>query len=535
MRVPALILVVALGLFLGVGVAAAEKVKSNQATKLYSRPGEQAKVLLAVKSGQSMQLLSKDGRWLKVRVKGRTGYVPRSKVDMADDGAIARNTRRRPFVEGRGKKRGFGGDGAPDDRVGADAMGDGGGGDEEEEEEEDEPPPKKKVVAKAPAKDEEDEEEEEAPPPKKKVAAVSKPPAKDEEEDEEDEEERSKDDEGDEEEPITDEKEEVDARPRARVSKKVAVYDEPDEESDSPFSVRPTDTLFPGKTEGAWTFVENADGDGGWIQTDLLEMGESGGTSGKRVIDVRARAGIMIIQQGMRTAGSNLVDVPDNYNIGTSSVTIALGGGIMIPKGKYLFGGEMTYEYSKTLGGGVFYDKDKGGPEPGVNIGIVVHNVNVRGMAGIDLKKKSGMALFGRLGYRYQGFLVNDVANMAANPAQLPSEVVKGPTLGAAFAIPKLTTKIGLRFSLDTMLFGASITQTRGLEDGASPSVTAIVLGTGLVYRMKAFDLQAAYDLNYMGVDFGAPLASSTRVHMGTNVKRTDIFHQITFGVAKGF
>jgi hypothetical protein len=155
-------------------------------------------------------------------------------------------------------------------------------------------------------------------------------------------------------------------------------------------------------------------------------MGESGGSSGRRVIDVRARAGIMIIQQGMRTAGSNLVDVPDNYNIGTSSVTIALGGGILIPKGKYIFGGEMTYEYSKTLGGGVAYDKDKSGPEPGVNIGIVVHNVNVRGMAGIDLKKKSGMALLGRLGYRYQGFLIDNVADMAANPAQLPSEVVIG-------------------------------------------------------------------------------------------------------------
>ena len=127
------------------------------------------------------------------------------------------------------------------------------------------------------------------------------------------------------------------------------------------------------------------------------------------------------------------------------------------------------------------------------------------------------------------------LALLTANPAQLPSEVVKGPTLGAALSIPQLTEKIGLKFSLDTMLFGASITQTKGLEDGASPSVTAIVLGTGLVYKMKSFDLQAAYDLNYMGIDFGAPLPASTRVHMGTNVKRTDIFHQITFGIAKGF
>src|SRR5262245_43052214 len=96
MRVSALILLVVLGT---VGVASAEKVKTNQSTKLYAGPGEQKKVLLKVKSGQNMTLLSQDGRWLKVRVQGRTGYVPRSKVDMADDDELVRNTRRRPFVD----------------------------------------------------------------------------------------------------------------------------------------------------------------------------------------------------------------------------------------------------------------------------------------------------------------------------------------------------------------------------------------------------------------------------------------------------
>src|SRR5215216_1888319 len=62
--------------------ADAEKVRTNQSTKVYSRPGEQATVLLKVESGQNMTLLEQEGRWLKVRVKGRTGYVPRSKVDM---------------------------------------------------------------------------------------------------------------------------------------------------------------------------------------------------------------------------------------------------------------------------------------------------------------------------------------------------------------------------------------------------------------------------------------------------------------------
>src|ERR1041384_6573398 len=103
----------------------AEKVKTNQATKLFSRAGEQSPVVLKLKSGQTMTVLAKDGRWLKVRVSGRTGWAPRSKADSPDDEEIGRNTRRRPFVDGRGTKRGFGGESGPEDRVGADATGDG--------------------------------------------------------------------------------------------------------------------------------------------------------------------------------------------------------------------------------------------------------------------------------------------------------------------------------------------------------------------------------------------------------------------------
>src|SRR5579883_3510214 len=80
------------------GAAAAEKVKTNQKTKMYAHPGEAGAVLATVKTGQAMTVLAKEGRWLKVRYEGRTGYIPRSKVDLPDDDSgIPRNTRRRPF------------------------------------------------------------------------------------------------------------------------------------------------------------------------------------------------------------------------------------------------------------------------------------------------------------------------------------------------------------------------------------------------------------------------------------------------------
>jgi hypothetical protein len=545
MRVSALILLVVLGT---VGVARAEKVKTNQSTKLYAGPGEQKKVLLKVKSGQNMTLLAQDGRWLKVRVQGRTGYVPRSKVDMADDSEIARNTRRRPFVDGRSRKRGFGGEAGPDDRVGADALGEGQDDEGDSEEEEDEPKkPAKKVAAKSKPADEEEEEDDEPKKPAKKVAAKSKSSdddedepkkaAADEEEDEDSPKRASDDEAADDDEPA---EEEEDKRATARVAKKVAVYEEADAESEEAFTARPTDVLYPVESKGKWTAVENAEGDYGWVETEFLETEGGGGGGGlkKRQIDVSARMGLMFLQQGLRSTGSPNNKVPDNYNITTSSVTLSLGGDIMMPfKKKYILGGELTYDYSNTLFGGVFYDPDgKEGPMPGVNTKLTLHNINVRGVAGYDLKKKSGMAFFGRLGYRYQSYLVADYADPLKNPGKIPQEIVKAPTLGVAMIMPRLTNKIGIRVALDTILLGGSITQTKGLEDGAKPTFKAATLGLGVNYAWKkAMDLQLTYDLRYMGFDFGPPLATSTRGHMGSNVTRTDIFHMVTFGVAKPF
>lgn len=541
MRVIALIFVATMSLFVASpGHAFAEKVKTNQSTKLFARPGEQAKVLLTVKSGQNMTLLGKDGRWLKVRVNGRTGYVPRSKVDMADDGEIARNTRRRPFVDGRSKRRGFGGD-APDDRVAADALGEGqeDTGDAKSSDDEDE--------------DEDAEDEDEKPAkkaPEKKVAKVEKKSAAKDADDEDEEEDADSDDDEEEENPLPsdkkvaakeeDDEEEEDKEPpksRARVSKKQKVFEDPDAESEDLFIARPTDTLFALETKGSWTKVENSEGDAGWIQTSDLEIegGGGGGGFGKKQINVRARMGLMFIQQGMRTQGSMTPKWPDNYNLGVSSVMLSIGGGILVPRGNKLFGAELTYDYAKTALGGVYFD-NKDDMVPATNIGLTFHNVNARLVAGIDFKKKSGMALFARLGYHYQGYLVTDVTSMTANPAKLPSETVKAPTIGAALSLPTFTQKIGLRFDLDTILFGASVDQTLGLQDGTSPSVKAVDAGlTGTYHWKKGFDLQAAYTLHYMGIDFGAPLASSTRGHMGTNVARTDIFHMVSLGIAKPF
>ena len=280
-----LALLVLLALLVGEhGSAWAEKAKAKDGAKVFNRAGEQGKVLFKLKEGQVMRVLKEDGRWYKVNVKGRTGWIPRSKVEVVAE-QIARNSRRRPFVDGRGTTRGPGGDSAPDDRIGADAA-----------EPDDEAPkggtkPKKKVVGSRDKDEDADEPDEEPtddevkpkggakPKPTAKPKAGTKPKVKDKEEDE---------DTGDtdaDEPKVTDEGDEVtDERPKVKLVGKATIFSEPDSEAD-PAEWKGKDgmVLFVNGKKGKFTEVENEDSDIGYVLTSKARQLQSQHLGGYRL------------------------------------------------------------------------------------------------------------------------------------------------------------------------------------------------------------------------------------------------------------
>jgi hypothetical protein len=535
MRVPALFLFLLLVVAASPSESRAEKVKTNQSTGLLSRPGERGKVLLTVPEGKGMTVLAKDGRWLKVRVSGRTGWVPRSKVDVSDE--IARNTRRRPFVDGRGKGRGFGGEEGPDDRVGADAIGQGiepAGGEEGEEPAskggkgkgkpdvgKGKPDVGKAEPAKADAgKGKADAGKGKADAGKGKADAGKGKPASSEEDDpdavvvEEEGEEGSE------------------ARPTARVKAKTVALADPAEGAEESFPAAPDTVLYPtGNTQGKYTEVENDDGDLGYVLTSSLEL--SGGGDGEpsgggvsasaegppraRQIDARARLGVTFLSQAYSGGGK----------VSSSAATLALGGALTMPyKAKFIVGGELTYDYAKAIPGVRNMDRST------TSIGL--HNLRLRALGGYDLKKANGLALFGRLGFHYQSYQVANVEDLTKNKSKLPSEIIKAPALGVGVAVPRLTKKIGVRGSLDAILFSL-VSQTKNLEDGKSPSARGALLEAGMTYRLrKDMDLLATYDLTYFSMGFGAPVPTSKRAATAP-VSRGDQFHSFTVGIAMDF
>jgi hypothetical protein len=492
----AVLVVLVLGALAWSRPADAEKVKTNQSAKLYSRAGEQSPVILTLKSGQTMTVLAKDGRWVKVRVSGRTGWVPRSKIDLpSDEDEIARNTRRRPFVDGRGTKRGFGGEGGPDDRIGADATGDG----------DDAPQPSGKVAR---------NDEGDRPARKPSRGDDAKPTKKSRGDDGDARPARKSRGDDDDARPAKDGEDGDDAkeavRPTAHVAKTTDIYNEPTAGSDASFTAGPKTALYVVEEKGKWTFVENDEGDAGYVLTSKLDIDAPAGGSHTRMIDLRGRLGLAQVNQSVSTPGGTS-PVPDNYSAGSSSIGIALGAEVLYPYQKrYWLGGELGYAYTTTLFGGI-QNMNK-------TIGFSFHNLNLRALGGYDLEDKRGMIAFGRLGYHYESFQVANVSDFTQNTAKIPSQIIKGPTIGAGLAIPRLTDSLGVQAGLDLLLIGGRLEQTKNLEDGTGPGAKALYFGSALNYRWKPkIDIQGTLDIGYTSISFdGAAPTSSMRGHTGT-------------------
>jgi hypothetical protein len=504
------------------GSAEADKVRANQRAELFARPGESSRILLHVDEGQSMTVLSTEGRWLKVRVKGRTGFVPRSKIDEDRGGRIDRNTRRRPFVDGRSRERGWAG-GAPDDRVGADAVGD----DDDDDDDRDRDRDRDDDDDDDRGRDRDDDDDDD------------RRSSRDDDDDDDDDRDRDRDrdDDDDDDEGSgrgrgdRDRDDDEEERPTVKVTaKRVTLYDRPSKKSEEMGTARKGDTFYFMREDGNWIMVENDEGDAVWIKSASVSRSGGGGASleGRRIVGYGG-AGVKLLGQNLRTPGAMNDMPPDNYRLGTSAATIAAGIEVMYPYGPtYRIGGSLEYAGSKAVPG-VSYN--------GASTGLTIHDIDLRVIGGYDLKNRKGMVAYGRLGYHYENMAVANVSDFTKNTAMIPSEIFSGPVIGGGLDVANLTEKLSLRVILDAMVVGGKRKQTTNLEDGSSPSTKGAWLTGCLLYHWKPkMTINGAYELTYMNTSFGPQAPNSMRHPAGAGESsRRDLHHSVTVTVGYTF
>lgn len=472
-----------LGLVTDAKTADAEDGRATRSASVMVSPGEQSGTVTRVRAGDQMSVIEKKGRWLKVRVNGRTGWITRSSVSSGQARTPVRKTRRRAFVEGRSKKRSSKGRSARSDRVGADAMSD----DDDDGFEDD-------------FDDDEDDDFD----------------------DDED------DDDDDDDEP------EVDT---VVVTANTKMRKKPSSKAKSVGKARSGDRLFVIERDGDWIKVENSDGDEGWVRAKHV----AGGAYKYSEYNIRyfGSLGYSAVSQSFST--------PDacplcNYSLASGALTVGLGGDVIYDYSEeYLIAGDLNYRYTRANPGIRFVDPANMMPS---DISFQEHRIDIGVRAGYKLGKETGMAGYGRIGYHYDRFGIDDVENFAVNIPKLPSEILAGVTVGVMLDVPQFNPKFAFRLSADMLISGDRV-QTAGLEDGVVSTADAIWGVARLDYRWKPeMKITAQYHYSGLTTEWQGRAPNSMRDQQIAKdaldpavdqlvAKRSDVVHALFVGVSK--
>lgn len=484
--------------------AAAERVQTTDTTKVYREIGEQSPVITKVAEGTTLTVLKRDGRWLKVRVNGRTGWITRSTVSSLDgDGDVPRNTRRRPFVDGRSQRRGWGSS-APDDRVGADAVdvGDGDGDDGGDDDPEARKPEPRKPEARKPAKPTKPDRK---PPPRR---------AADDDDDND-----GGDDDGEERD------DGADADLVVVTAAKVSLYPRASRKAKATRTLRRGARLIVLERGDTWTRVEYDD-DAGYVATESVEdyIDDDGGEVGPRparAIVSKARVGFASLGGRFTSDGpANATTPPARYEVNPTALSLNLGVEVRYAyKRDYFVGGGVEYLGCWSTPGIHFADED---------IAFKTHDIDLRALGGYDLHDRRGTVVWGRLGYHIG---ITSIGNLM-NAAQLPSETFRGPSLGVGVTMPRVTPKLGGQASLD-LVYPGTRSQTQNNEDGDLEGAMGATAALAGAYAWRgAWNLEAGYRFGYRKTAWSGP---SNRITGATEATRTDLSHVLTVGLGRDF
>ena len=284
---------------------------------------------------------------------------------------------------------------------------------------------------------------------------------------------------------------------------------------------------------GAWLMVEDQSGDTGWIRASDVKAGSEGGGDSEES-SVVARGAISAGYTTLESMfSSNGVGELANYEFSTAAASVVLVGEVAVHSGAaYVLAVDARYSGTRADPGIRFMNSSG----QVADIALTNHEVDAGASIGLRLSKSLGTVFSGRVGYHYGMLSIDEVSNFDVNLAMLPSEVLKGMTVGGELDIPKFGDSLGISVAGDVLYPNGTRIQTDGLEDGAQAKVFAAWATAHLTYRTKArITIDALYRYSYATTEWTGTVDSSLRPHNASEAKRKDISHTALLGIGRNF
>ena len=282
---------------------------------------------------------------------------------------------------------------------------------------------------------------------------------------------------------------------------------------------------------GGWLKVQNQRGVAGWIPGAKVQEPRRKPPVDKLARRASAGVGYSAIGQ---TFASSSEDPRGAYSLSSGAAVLALGGEVVYASGeRWRLAGDLDYRLTIAAPGIRYTDPES---MAAVDIGFKRHQVDLGARAGYVLGGDMGMVAYGRVGFHYDNFRINDVSNFDRNLALLPSEVLTGVTVGAILDVPRLGAAWAARVRVDALPLLASRQQTTGLEDGATSKTFAAWGGALLEYAWDdTYKLSGEYQYAYARTRWNGAVETSMRPHMADSARRKDSAHLLLIGVGRSF
>lgn len=531
------IAIAAATLLVAAGDARSERLWTDKAIELRSSPGDEAQVVRKVQKGKSLEVLRRLGTWVLVEFDGRNGWIRRSELSSKpkDDGGDDSR-------DGKDAPKAVADDPDMDDDGKAEAP-------SEKDKARTDKAKAKKERRRARAKTEKVG--------KGKVAAA----------DGEDE-----DEEADEERPSRKPRSSWGGRDAPGSVMKVEIqalsaqaFSEPNGRGRVVFTVEEGDKVrVVARGENRWLLVDNGKKKTGWIPAAAVrdsgklvdargdeddtevagaaasdggdEEGEDGETDSESAAETSASVGastpglderaerpwnaVVALRAGYTAVGMDTApdagdDALATYGGPTAGLVVDFDYRLT-PKIAAVVG--LSYDWSTALGGLTY---ETATPPALEDIKLAHHRAWLTAGAAYG----TGWKVDGRVGYYYSALQIDDLAN----PASLPREQTKGPTVGLGFKMAEVaSTKLGFRIGVDALILG-SRDQTAGLRDGTDfDSLTAVWAAADVHYPIgENLSVGGGYRYGYATSTW---TGMSERIDTAMTTDRTDQAHEITVG-----
>ncbi len=245
--------------------------------------------------------------------------------------------------------------------------------------------------------------------------------------------------------------------------------------------------------DGSWLLVEGeTPQDRGWVSATVVR--ESDPTDpATRGIQVALDAGVGLVTMSQAFA-SRSTQFLGNFELKSAAATVNVGS---TARYKFVGGTEIGADFGYRFMAATPGIRVVNANNENEDLSVMAHVLDAGARIGTRGKGANAPAVYGRLGYHIEATKIDQSAS-----AKLPSDTVKGPTIGGGIDVPGLTEHLGFQSEFN-LLYPASREQTAGLREGTKDSTYGVLGGARMNYRVNPrWTVSGNYQFNYIKTEF---------------------------------